>query len=662
MTRLYHDVETGSPEDINRVGGAAYLSNPDARFLSLVYALDEEKPTIVDYWEVNAWRGEKIERFTKLLLDPTVTKVAHYATFERRALSTLAGHKTPPEQWSDTYFRAGYYGYPRGLDDCAKALGSPVLKDLKGKAAMLELGKGNWTPEDKPLTYQNLYHYNVIDVEVLRWIDKALPEAPEEMQRLWCLSCKINERGVPIDTQAVNNAVVLRQKIQDKANADMAAVTEGRITTVNQTDRMKNWALLHGVFVPDCGADTVARVCHQELPPPVKRVFELRRDNGLSSLSKFATMKAQHVDGRLYDAFDPYGAHTGRFTSAGFEDQKSSQLHNLARAEDPEKWADVVANNPDMLLMLSNPAEKLKHSSRGMIKADEGNTLLGTDLKQIEARATGWAAGEQRFTNLFTSGRDPYAEYATQMFGRTITKNDLRERTAGKASVLSFGFAGGIGAGQRSSVVYKMDLHTLADAILPSASPEELATAHYCYDYYMRKQPEKPLSEREALAVDIVKQRYRRDFSRIPEFWDELENAFLYGGEAGPIKVEIRPGELRVMTLPSGRQLFYHGVHIHSDGRYHYMSRRGPKFIWKGTLVENVAQAINADCSFWYMMQADEIAPVVHHCHDEFTMEVAISRLAEAKKRLEELCSRKPSWADGLPLEFDFWDGPRYGK
>lgn len=286
--------------------------------------------------------------------------------------------------------------------------------------------------------------------------------------------------------------------------------------------------------------------------------------------------------------------------------------------------------------------------------------FVGMDLSQIEARATFWCAGSAGL-DLFRTG-DPYCTYGSKLFGHEITKKDLIKRTASKASVLGNGFGGGIGAGQRTGDQYNLDFGILADIIMPTATYAEMAEADRNEKYYQEKMPLKPLSRRNAMAVDIAKQRYRADFWEIPVYWKLLEQCFLQGGQAGPVHIEVRAGGLRVVTLPSGRQMFYHGVKQMADGSYCY--RRGKKvvWLWYGQLMENVAQAINEDISCWYKIRANKIAPVVHHVYDEFTLECEARKTEDVMKRLKELTQTEPSYVPGLPLGFDFWEGNRYGK
>ena len=78
--------------------------------------------------------------------------------------------------------------------------------------------------------------------------------------------------------------------------------------------------------------------------------------------------------------------------------------------------------------------------------------------------------------------------------------------------------------------------------------------------------------------LDRLKVQWRNANRRITRFWRELENAFRTGGTAGRIQVE-RLGPARRVVLPSGRPLYYHGVHGGEEMAYHD-PRWGRTKIW----------------------------------------------------------------------------------
>jgi len=625
------------------------------------------------YGEEAAMRAFILE----MLADPAVIFVFHNALFELAIIKNVLGIEIPPSRVIDTMAKAGYYGYPRGLDEAAKALQCSLLKDLVGKGVMKELATGKWTPVQKPEEFARLYSYCETDVLVTADIDFKLPDLPPAVQKLWELDVEINMRGVPIDVRAIENAVYLKEQLSIEADHRMAQLTNGFVPAATNPKKIKEWCELQGVEMVDCTADTVRRTLSLDLPPAVRQVLELRQEAGLSSVAKYDQMKRRHVNGRLYQEFDHYGAVTGRVKGRGV------QLLNLPRTTKADYWANLIHEVPELLISVcADAGVGLKHGLRGMIKASPGSVLVGGDLSQIEARCVGYAADDQTFLDLFRSG-DPYCAYGPALWGKTITKADLIERTACKATVLSMGFAGGIGAFQRGAEQYNVPMDGLADFILPNATMHEIESGRKLYfENYLAKLPLKPLTERQGIAADIVKQRFRRDFPQIVAYWAQLWQAFINGGQAGPIFIE-KKGNLRILTLPSGRQLFYHDLRMSRRSKYKavlndaeqddddedtevywsYLARGLRKKVSKCVTIQNIAEGLNYDISSWYMCQANEnIGAVVHQCYDEWTMEVPKAKEEWARDQLTLLVNTtQPPWSGGLPIGFEAWSGERYG-
>lgn len=669
LTKLYIDVETfwnlGSTNDIKEFGATKCLSHESAGVNCIAWAIDDG-PISVQLYNDCIHRGVVYQILESVFKrDPQIQLIAHNASFEAAVFKHIYGVELAPHLWNDTMARCLYYGYPPGLDDAAKALGCSKLKDVQSKATMKKLASGRYKPNDSPDLFNRLYSYCANDVAVMREIDKRLADLPPNVQKQWQIDQEINQIGVPIDVKAVNNAVWLKEEILKQNNLRMQQLTDGYVQTVNQTEKIVEWVNANSRPFPckllDCTADSVANALSSPIISPwAKSVLELRQEAGLSSLAKYQKIANYEVKGRLHQMHFWYGAHTGRPTGSG------PQVLNLPRTEHAEEYASLLSENPKWYLHLSKPAEKLKEALRGVICASSNNMLVGMDLAQAEARNAGWLAGDELSMKLFQTS-DPYCTYGRLMFDREITKkNDPDERNAAKASVLANGFAGGIGAGQRVAQNYGIDFDIMANVILPTASPMEMWEAERNYKYYIDKRPIKPLDKRQGCAVDVSKQRFRKAFARITAYWDELERAFLYGGQAGPLNIEIN-GNDRIMTLPSGRQLFYRDVEILPNGKYSYMGWEDGRWqrisIWKGTLIENACQAVAQDlASFYRDLAHKNIGKVVHHCYDEFTMEVDKKNVNIVMQYLRALTATKPDWAATLSVGFDYWEGVRYGK
>lgn len=72
---------------------------------------------------------------------------------------------------------------------------------------------------------------------------------------------------------------------------------------------------------------------------------------------------------------------------------------------------------------------------RKAMQAPEGHSLVAVDSSQIEARVVAWLAGQDELVACFAEGRDIYSEFATDVYGKTVTKSDKVERFVGKTCI-----------------------------------------------------------------------------------------------------------------------------------------------------------------------------------------------------------------------------------
>lgn len=178
---------------------------------------------------------------------------------------------------------------------------------------------------------------------------------------------------------------------------------------------------------------------------------------------------------------------------------------------------------------------------------------------------------------------------------------------------------------------------------------------------------------------DIV-ERWRRSNGSIVQFWYDVEraaSAAVTSGactRVGRVLISVRDvahSRHLVITLPSGRELFYADPHW-TENRFGkpslaYMGMDQSAKRWKsietygGKLVENITQAVARDCLFYAMEQLEAQGfPIVFDIHDEVVIEVDADR-ADLDE-VVRIMSQPPPWADGLPLNADGWVGEYFHK
>ena len=127
----------------------------------------------------------------------------------------------------------------------------------------------------------------------------------------------------------------------------------------------------------------------------VKSTLEETRTNALIGVA---------TRGRLPIMLNYYGAHTGRLSGGD-------------------------------KLNLQNLPSRGNTSIKKALRAPEGYVLVAADSSQIEARLVAWLAGQDDLVQAFRESRDVYSEFASEVYGRKITKADKVERFVGKTCI-----------------------------------------------------------------------------------------------------------------------------------------------------------------------------------------------------------------------------------
>jgi DNA polymerase len=209
---------------------------------------------------------------------------------------------------------------------------------------------------------------------------------------------------------------------------------------------------------------------------------------------------------------------------------------------------------------------------RESVLAPTGASLVVGDFAQIEARLVAWLAQEPKLMAAFTQERDIYSEFASMVYGRTVTKQtDPKERMFGKTCILGLGYNMGWAKFQAK---VKQDIG------------EEI-------------------NEEEARRVVTL---YRETYFNIPKLWKRAEALLPLMREGRTNVVPFAPF-LKIgkesLTLPSGLRLLYPGLRIASrkfrwdefsnEWVYdHFIKRYASEEskIYGGKLVENICQAL----------------------------------------------------------------------
>lgn len=309
-----------------------------------------------------------------------------------------------------------------------------------------------------------------------------------------------------------------------------------------------------------------------------------------------------------------YGAHTGRFSGGD-----KMNLQNLPRGG----------------------------TLRRALCAPAGKVLVASDSSQIEARVVAWVAGQDNLLHAFREGRDVYSEFATEVYGRKITKADKLERHVGKTAVLGLGY--GMGATK-----FKATLALGAGGI--------------------------KVDMEEGEAKRIV-QTYRNKYPLIPQLWNRC------GWALGEM-VQDRVGEIRPylpfakerIGLPNGLQLNYPllqqdngGFRFCSDARTYIQAVKARliggdavpvkwTYVYGGKVVENIVQALARIVVAEQMVKIGQQYKTVLQVHDEVVIMVDEDEAEDALAFVESVMKTPPAWAPDLPVNCEAHIGTNYGE
>lgn len=651
MRTLYVDTETFSSTDLKASGSYKYLEDPTFEILLLPFAWDDEPVRVLDF--TNPEDLKQLPAIREGLLNPDVIKVAHNATFERGAYKRQWGEYMPPEQWDDAMIRCAMHGLPLSLDDAGEAMNIGHKKLKEGKALIAYFCKpckptktnGNRTrnlPEHDPEKWEKFKEYAARDVEAMREIYKTLKDYPisRAEREVWALDCRINERGVEIDTELVEAAVAVDDMVKKEHLAEAAKLTG--LENPNSIAQLKGWFQSLGLDCDKLNKETIPELLKQTNDSTVARVLQLRQLMGKTSVTKYTAMLAAKCsDGRVRGLLQYYGAQrTGRWAG------RLVQLQNL-----PQNHLDEIATVREVLrqrdkdtleMCFDSIPDVLSQLIRTALVAKAGHTFLVADYSAIEARVIAYLAGEKWRMDVFRTGGDIYCSSASQMFHVPVEKHGVNGhlRAKGKVAELACGYGGGVGA----MLAFGADKMGLTQ--------DEMQT--------------------------IVNQ-WRLASPTIPRLWRRVSNgaaeALLHPGRKATIKSD--DGKTFICTywrdnkglrcqLPSGRILTYWGAQIDGSGEISYMAQNQTTKKWEktstwgGKLVENIVQAFARDCLAVALVRLEKAGyDIVFHVHDEIIAEAPDTESWEA---MAEIMGQPIDWAPGLLLKAEGYSTKFYMK
>ena len=177
-----------------------------------------------------------------------------------------------------------------------------------------------------------LQQYCRRDVEVERELYRCLPPLSADEQALWELDAKINARGFYVDLELAKAAQKIVREEQAAIDREMAEITGGAVTSVNQVAKLQALLRERGHNVTGLTKHSVSALLARPLEADVQRLLELRREGAQAAARKLDSLTAGiDDDQRLRGTLRFHGASTGRWSGARFQPQnlKKPQTKNL---------------------------------------------------------------------------------------------------------------------------------------------------------------------------------------------------------------------------------------------------------------------------------------------------------------------------------------------
>ena len=655
MQKLMIDLETKSDVDITKAGVYRYADSPYFDILLFAYSVDDAPVQVVDLA-----CGEHLpEEILNALTDDRIQKHAFNASFERVCLSVwlwrnyperfvsygspedACGNYLNPKAWRCTMVAAAYLGLPLSLAGVGAVLQLQQQKMSEGKALIryfcVPYDHVNGipvfhAPADAPEKWNVFRAYNQRDVETEQAIEQKIARfpVPEFVWREYDLDQNVNDRGIQLDLQLVQQAIRMDSLTKDKLLHQLKDLTD--LDNPNSVQQMKQWLAEHGLELESLGKKEVQEQL-KNASPDLQEVLLLRQQVSKSSVKKYQAMQnAVCSDGRARGMFQFYGANrTGREAGRIIQLQNLPQNHlpDLEDARKLVKSGDLEA----VELLYEDVPDTLSQLIRTAFVPKPGYKFLVADFSAIEARVIAWLAGETWRMQAFAEGKDIYCASASKIFGVPVVKHGINGhlRQKGKVAELACGYGGSVGA-----------MKAMGGSEMSDAELKQIVTD------------------------------WRTASPHIVQLWWDVENAAIKAvrdkteTETHGIHFSYESGFLFIKLL-SGRRLAYVKPRIGEnrfggDAITYEGIGTGRKWehleTYSGKLVENIVQATARDLLF-YSMQTLSQYFTVGHIHDEMIIE------CPKDTKLDEICQQMavtPDWAKGLLLRADGYECSFYKK
>jgi DNA polymerase len=555
------------------------------------------------------------------------------------------GDYLDPAAWKCSCVWSAYMGLPLSLAGTGTVLGLEEQKLKEGKDLIryfcvpckptkVNGGRTRNLPEHDMKKWNLFKFYNKRDVEVEMSIQDRLKKypVPDFVWEEYHLDQEINDRGIALDMDVVENAIAFDAKSKAELAEKMQGLTD--LDNPNSVVQMKQWLADNGLEMDSLGKKEVAQAV-KTAPKELAEVLLLRQQLAKSSVKKYQAMQnAVCEDGRARGMFQFYGANrSGRWAG------RMIQLQNLPQNHMPDlKQARGLVesgNYAAMEFLYDDIPDTLSQLIRTAFVPRTGMKFVVADFSAIEARVLSYLAKESWRSEVFQNNGDIYCASASAMFGVPVEKHGenghLRQK--GKIAELALGYGGSVGAlkamGALDMGLEEEELQPLVDS-WRAANPN---IVRFWWDV-------------DRCVKDTVKNRVTTETHGIRFFY-----------QSGMLFIQLPSGRRLSYVKPRMGENRFGGEAVTYEGmggtkKWERIESYGPKF------VENIVQAISRDILAHSMRTLSHFF-VCGHVHDELIIECSMGVSLYA---VCEQMGRTPHWISGLLLRADGYECSFYKK
>jgi len=586
----------------------------------------------VDDDDVEIFREDEMAQFEQFLIDLSgsgepVALVCHNTAFD----AIILHHHF---NWHPTYYvdtmsmsKGMFVGAPASL----KALSQRLWSADSGKRKGAELAMSKDIYDLPPELMNIIANYCIQDVtltyDAFMLMQQHFPE--DEMYLIHANIRMFVEPWFRVDTQ------IIQEEIDSQVSEKRAAYKRAGIplTVLSSNQKFGIYLETRGYELPskeNVKGEWIAALGQKDWPflkfmaahPELADVFTARKyakSNIQESRARRFLSTAEKFNGFMPVPLKYYGAHTGRYSGG-----EALNLQNL-----PRITGDVGSG-------------RLRRS----LCAPDGYSVIVSDLSNIEARVLAWISGNTELMTLYRTGGDPYLLMASKIYNfdyndalpRKSEKEFKAMRNVGKVAVLGLGF--GMGA---NKFWVTMNTGPMGMDPIPTTIDE----------------------------AEHIVALYRETNFPVVDYWDKCDviiNEMLSGN------VGLRFGPLELhgtnIIMPNNMALQYPNLCMKEDIRGHsfqyspelnqYGELKTRKYLWGGTLTENIVQAlariIITEQAIRIERYLDDTygldqARIVHMVHDELIVVGPDAYAKDIYQSMVSIMSTSPTWAPDLPLE-----------